>query len=105
MKKILFLLLFINIVFIAVSQEIGYPVIRNYSSKEYNSAPQVLSIIQNKKGFLYCGVGGGILEYDGVTWRKIPNEKNATPYDFASDSAGVIYVAANGDFGFLASDS
>ncbi|TAD95165.1 MAG: hypothetical protein EAZ97_15950 [Bacteroidetes bacterium] len=45
-----------------------------------------------------------MLEYDGVSWRAIPNEKPAIPYDLAIDKNGKIYVATIDDFGYLKAD-
>ena len=76
MRKIIVLsyLLFF-VVKLVVAQEVGFPIIRNYTPKEYNNAPQVFSIVQDQRGVLYFGVGDGVMEYDGVTWRAMPTKK------------------------------
>ena len=100
-KRINLILIFALVSLISKAQEIGFPIIRNYTPKEYNNAPQVLSAIQDSRGIMYFGVGGPVIEYDGVTWRTIQNEKNATAFDLAIAKNGKIYVAANGEFGYL----
>ncbi|TAE02570.1 MAG: hypothetical protein EAZ97_02460, partial [Bacteroidetes bacterium] len=90
MKKFTFLLFFIAFSINSFAQEIGFPLIRNYLPKEYNGASQVWSAVQDSRGIMYFGAGSALLEYDGVSWRAIPNEKPAIPYDLAIDKNGKI---------------
>lgn len=99
----LYILLFL-IPLISQSQEGGFPIIRNYTTSEYNNEPQVFAAIQDKSGVLYFSAADGIMEYDGVRWRNISTGKDLRIYDFAICSDNKIYVAANGDFGYLFSD-
>lgn len=106
--KLKYLFSFLVFVFFSVvpyAQEIGFPIIRNYTPKEYNNASQVMSALQSNTGIIYFGVGDGVMEYDGVSWRNIPNEKQAIAFDLAKDKNGRIYVAANGEFGYLDTDN
>lgn len=101
----LFLLIGLSLLsLISNSQEIGFPIIHNYTPKDYNNAPQVWSIVQDNRGIMYFGVRAGIMEYDGVSWRYISNEKQALSYAAEKDKSGKIYIAANGDFGYLKID-
>ncbi|RPH25284.1 MAG: hypothetical protein EHM93_20115, partial [Bacteroidales bacterium] len=98
--------LFLLIIFSAFSliskaQEIGFPVIRNYTPKEYNSTPQIPSLIQDNRGVMYFGLAGSIMEYDGISWRLFSSGKNGPIYDFVKDKNGTIYVAGLDEFGFL----
>ncbi|RPH25286.1 MAG: hypothetical protein EHM93_20110, partial [Bacteroidales bacterium] len=105
MKTKYLLVAFIIVSIIANAQEIGFPVIRNYTPKEYNDAPQVMSVIQDRRGMMYFGTSiGSVLEYDGIYWRTIPIDKQATPYDLAMDKSEKIYVAATNEFGYLKLD-
>ena len=56
---------------ITYSQETGLPIIRNYTPKEYDNSPQVMSVIKDDRGIMYFGVETGIMEYDGILWRFI----------------------------------
>ncbi len=48
------------------------PVLKNYSPRDYNGGPQIWTILQDHRGIMYFGnSSGAILEYDGVTWKKI----------------------------------
>jgi hypothetical protein len=46
----------------------------------------------------------GVLEFDGVSWRKISVPKGIV-WSLASDSEGRIYVGSEGDFGMLVPDA
>jgi PAS domain S-box-containing protein len=87
------------------SQEKGSPIIRNYSPKEYNSTPQVLSVIQGANEIMYFSLGGEILEYDGVSWKSIKMVRNETPYDMKIYQNKRIFLAGNNEFGYLTNDN
>lgn len=81
------------------------PVLRNYTSREYGAAdPAVWSVLQDRRGVLFFGVSNMVLEYDGVTWRKIP-VPSAVVRSLAMDATGKIWVGAYGDFGYLEPDA
>jgi len=98
------LLLFTSISLISKAQEIGCPIIHNYTPKDYNGTSQVWSAVQDSRGVMYFGISGAILEYDGISWRTIPVNKEAIAYDLAIDKNGKIYVAGMGEFGYLKPD-
>ncbi|MFA6470060.1 MAG: ATP-binding protein [Bacteroidota bacterium] len=85
-------------------QEIGFPLIRNYSPQEYDNSAQVWGAFQDEKGVMYFGMseGGGIAEYDGERWRVI--DVSTTVFPFAQDTKKRLYVGAINDFGFLSAD-
>jgi len=53
----------------------------------------------------YFGSYGGTFEYDGITWKLIPNANKSTTRSLACDSLGRIYVGAKNEFGYLEPDS
>lgn len=84
--------------------EVGLPVVRNFQPRELGaSSSAVYSILQDRRGVLYVGGRDGVVEYDGVGWRTIgsPEFINA----LAMDSAGKIWVAGAGTFGYLEPDA
>lgn len=105
LKYLIFLMFFALIVSNSEAQEIGFPIIRNYTPKEYNNSTQIFGAVEDSRGVFYFGVADGILEYDGVSWRTISNKKQAYTYDLAKDNNGKIYIGANDDFGYLDADS
>lgn len=103
-KYIIFISLFF-ITFADFSQinNSGIPFITNYSPVEYGASEQNWAIIQDQRGVMYFGNNDdGILEYDGVKWRKIPISNNSIVRSMAIDSSGVIYVGAVDEIGMLA---
>ncbi|MGB6729422.1 MAG: GAF domain-containing protein [Terracidiphilus sp.] len=90
---------------IAQTVQAGLPIIRNYSTKDYNAGPQVWSVIEDKRGLIYVGSSSGaILEFDGVTWRKIFHP-SSTVRSLALYDLGRVYAGLEADFGYLAPDA
>lgn len=84
----------------------GIPFITNYSPNTYNAAEQNWALTQDNRGVMYFGNNdNGILEYDGVTWRKIPNKNNSIVRSLASDAKGIVYAGNVNDFGQLSIDN
>ena len=89
----------------AQTAEVGLPIIHNYSTKDYDAGPQAWTVLEDKRGLIYVGTSSGaILEFDGVTWRKIFHQSN-TVRSLAMDDSGRIYAGLEADFGFLAPDA
>ena len=81
--------------------EVGMPVLKNYSTRDYNGGPQVWTILQDKRGVMYFGnSSGAILEYDGVTWRKIFVHSSVVR-SLEEDQTGRIWVGLSENFGYL----
>ena len=88
------------------NSEKGLPFITNYLPKDYKALPQTWCVAEDNRGIMYFGVQNGILEYDGIKWRKVifknlPSVVRA----LAKDKNGKIYYGAIGDFGYLTQDS
>ncbi len=86
-----------------IENEFGYPLITNYTPKDYSANVQNWSIIQDKNGIMYFGNVSGVLEYDGVKWRLIEVPNNIVRC-LAIDSEGVIYVGGINEIGYLTPD-
>jgi signal transduction histidine kinase/DNA-binding response OmpR family regulator len=95
---------FISAQNIQPSNDDGFPLITNYSPKEYSANVQNWAVIQDNRGVLYFGNVSGVLEYDGVNWRLI-NIPNDVVRCFAIDKDGKIYVGGISEIGYLAPDS
>lgn len=80
------------------------PLITNYLPKNYLANVQNWAVIQDKRGVMYFANGEGVLEYDGVSWRKIPIPNDITRC-LAIDEDGTIYVGGINEFGYLKPDS
>jgi signal transduction histidine kinase/CheY-like chemotaxis protein/ligand-binding sensor domain-containing protein len=85
--------------------EAGGLLIRNYTPTTYDGGPQNWALLQDARGVLYVGSTNALLEYDGVTWRKIFTPTRTTIRSMAADATGRIYVGAVGDLGYLETDA
>jgi len=83
----------------------GRPFIRNYNPRAINAAPSNWSIVQDQRGIMYFGNAEGILEFDGVSWRKITTPNRSVVRALAVDTDNRIYAGEVGNFGYLAPDS
>lgn len=99
-----FLFLF-STLFSQENAERGEIIIRNYHQKEYKGSAQNFGIVQDKRGVMYFANNGGVLEYDGVSWRLIRLPDNSIVKSLAIDENGRIFVGALNELGYLAPDS
>jgi serine phosphatase RsbU (regulator of sigma subunit)/ligand-binding sensor domain-containing protein len=98
----LFFLLICTSVFSQINQY-GIPFITNYSAQEYGASVQNWAVVQDNRGVVYFGNNdNGVLEYDGVNWRKIPIDNNSIVRSLAVGKDGIVYVGGQTEFGFLA---
>ncbi|HEY6438126.1 MAG TPA: hypothetical protein VIY47_16160, partial [Ignavibacteriaceae bacterium] len=81
----------------------GMPIIRNYLPSVHGGTPQNWAIIQDQRGIMYFANTGGLLEYDGASWRLIEIE-NEVARTVAIDSKGTIFVGGVDQFGLLEPD-
>ncbi|MBS1803373.1 MAG: GAF domain-containing protein [Acidobacteria bacterium] len=82
--------------------EIGLPIVETHGYKEYNGFGQVWTILQDQRGVMYFGNSGGtVMEYDGVTWRKIVTPGSSVR-SLALDPSGRIWLGATTSIGYLA---
>lgn len=107
MKKniILFLLLFIYIPLTAQINKNGIPLIKNYAPNDYNAAEQNWTICEDNRGVIYFGNNdGGILEFDGNSWERIPISNGSIIRSLAYSDDGTVYVGGVEEFGYLTPD-
>ncbi|HEV8043164.1 MAG TPA: GAF domain-containing protein [Bryobacteraceae bacterium] len=83
--------------------ELGLPVLRNYPIRATNGGSQIWTAVQDRRGVLYFGIEKAVLEYDGVTWRRIPVPSSVVRSS-AVDGAGKIWIGAYANFGSLDPD-
>lgn len=85
--------------------EAGSPIIRYYPPEAYGGGAQNWALLQDARGVLYVGSTSALLEYDGVTWRRILTPAQSTVRSMAADSTGRIWVGAVSDLGYLDVDA
>lgn len=108
MKKLsYFFILYFSLFFLKTisAQEIGAPFIKNYTPLEYDGEPQVWAGICDTKGRFYSANYEYVFQYTGNEWHKILIDKNKVVRSLAKNTKGLIFVGAEGDFGYLKTDS
>jgi len=83
-------------------EQIGRPMITNYSYQDYDAGAVNWWAIEDDDGIMYFANGDGILQYDGVTWNLI--ETDAGARCIVRDDEGTMYVGLEGDFGYVMPD-
>jgi signal transduction histidine kinase/DNA-binding NarL/FixJ family response regulator len=99
---VLCIILYFHIPFFLSGQR-GFSFIRNYSREEYGQQSQNWSVAQDRRGVIYVANNGGVLEYDGVDWRRI-RVPHSYVYSLAVDESGRIFVGGKDEFGYLDPD-
>lgn len=79
---------------------IGTPVIKNYTKREYNAGSQNWQIIQGQNGKMYFANNSGLLEYDGVHWNLYPISNFSIVRSIYQTEDGKIYAGGFGEFGY-----
>lgn len=90
--------------FLLYSQDSGFKYLRNFTQKEYDHAPQSWDMVQADNGMLYVANDGGVLEYDGVSWRVIYIGEKKSARSIAISENGTIYVGGKDEIGYLKPD-
>jgi len=85
--------------------EAGGLLIRHYTPDDYNGDGQNWALLQDGRGMIYVGSTSALLEYDGVTWRRIQTPTKTTIRSLAEDPGGRIWVGAVGDLGYIEPDA
>lgn len=68
---------------------------------ELGGSRQVWAVAQDPQGLLYLGTGSGILEFDGVEWRRLSVDNQSTVRSLAVDDEGRVWVGAQGEVGVV----
>jgi signal transduction histidine kinase/CheY-like chemotaxis protein len=88
------------------SAEEGRPLVRGYAPAHVGGNGQIWALVQDKRGVIYAGTNGAVLEFDGASWRRIRlSSLVAIGRSLAIDDTGRIYVGAVHDLGYLAPDA
>ncbi|MGD2086176.1 MAG: response regulator [Candidatus Aminicenantes bacterium] len=75
----------------------------NFTRKDYKNQSQNWCITQDRRGIIYAANNGGLLEFDGITWREIFIPNN-TVRSLVMDNKGTVYIGGINEIGFLAPD-
>ena len=84
--------------------ELGQPLLRNFTPREYGAHSQVWALAQDRRGLIYAGTEDGVLEYDGLRWRLIRIANGSIARSLAVDGEGRVHVGGLREIGYLAPD-
>lgn len=108
MRKIVFVLVSIFI-FITKAESsdlnIGTPLIKNYTKREYNAGSQNWEIIQGINGKMYFANNSGLLEFDGIHWNLYPISNYSIVRSIYQSDDEKIYAGGFGEFGYYSLSS
>src|SRR6056297_3578190 len=85
---------------ILAQEQVGRPLITNYSYQEYEAAPINWFALEDDNGIMYFANIGGVLQFDGVNWKLIEIPGIGTRR-LAKNENGTIYVGGSGELGYL----
>lgn len=87
------------------SYAIGFlPVVRNYTSNDYEAGNQNWSVTQNAEGMMFFGNNFGLLSYDGYSWKLHELPRKILVRSLLADGDR-IYAGAYKEFGYFRRDS
>lgn len=85
-------------------RELGRPFLQNFALRDYHAHNQNWAVVQDAQGILYFGNKNVVLEYDGVSWRKILIGSTTYVRGLAIDpGSGTIFLGGVGELGYLQS--
>jgi len=83
----------------------GVPIVTNYEHSITKGSEQNWCVTQDHRGIMYIGNNNkGVLEYDGVEWRRIPVPRDPIIRSMVCGDDGIVYVGAVSEFGYLTPD-
>jgi len=106
-KITLLLIILQQICFNLFSQSLteqGSPLIKLYKDKDYDGSAQIWTCVQDNRGIMYFGDNSGILEFDGINWKRISNTNSSNVRALAVDKNGRVYAGCLNEFGYLSPD-
>ncbi|MBV9674018.1 MAG: hypothetical protein JO076_14505, partial [Verrucomicrobia bacterium] len=86
----------------AADLEVGRPLFRYFTLKDYGGAEQSWAVIQDQDGRMLFGNQDCVLEFDGRNWTRIPVPGAVFVRALAIDQNGTVWVGGINCFGRLA---
>lgn len=97
----IWMLLFLSDSAVAQEYRPGSPFVTHYPKTQYQAGTQNWSVIQDDKDIIYIGNNHGLLEFDGVNWRKYELPNFTIVRSLAISQNGRIFVGGQGEWGFF----
>lgn len=87
-----------------LSPDTGSYIFQRYTVDQYGASPENWAIAQDRRGVMYFGNTGALLEFDGQSWRATRLPNGSVVRAVAVDQTGAVYVGGVGIFGVLKPD-
>lgn len=105
-KNVSLIIVFIALACQAIAQPaIGIPDIKSYTRNNYNAAPEIWDIGQDKNGILYFANDEGLLTFDGSYWKTYQLPNKAAIRAIVIDPSGRIYCGGQDEVGYFFPDN
>ncbi len=88
--------------FAGIAQQ--YKFIKNFPPNIYKASPAIYNITSDELGVMYFATNNGVVVFDGARWKTITISNFSEVRTLERGPDGLIYVGANGNFGFLNDD-
>ncbi|MEZ5275195.1 MAG: ATP-binding protein [Opitutaceae bacterium] len=79
----------------------GRPMVQAFNARDYDGHDQVFASAFDSRGIFYATNSGGVLEYDGSHWRRIPVPGTTFLYGLSVGADDVVYVGGIGQIGLI----
>jgi signal transduction histidine kinase/ligand-binding sensor domain-containing protein len=86
-------------------KERGYPLIDNYSSKEYNWNTNIWAMLQDERGIVYFGNDLGLFQFDGISLELYQLPNKSVVRSLAKSDDGKIYCGGQAELGYFQPDA
>ena len=88
----------------ATSRERGYPILQRFGVEAHGGGVQSYSVHQSSDGLIWIGNLGGLLVYDGASWKSYSLANYSAVYAVGSDARGRIAAGGFEEFGIFEPD-
>ena len=110
MMRPVFYLYLLLLAFLAKSQGDRYgfskiPLTKTFNTIDYDGGIQNWDVKEDKRGFIYVANNFGLLEYDGINWRRYVVQNNTRLRSIFVDADGRIYGGGQNQLGYFEPDS
>lgn len=85
----------------SIAVRAAIPQIINFSTQTYKGHSINYDFYQDEAGILYVGNAYGVLQFDGVNWRKTPLVDGKSALRITQAFENKIFISSSSEFGFL----
>ncbi|HXM05281.1 MAG TPA: histidine kinase dimerization/phospho-acceptor domain-containing protein, partial [Chthoniobacterales bacterium] len=83
------------------NQELGHPLFRTFTARDYGELGQIFAVIQDQQGRMLFGAANALLAFDNSRWLKIPAPGTGFIRSLAVDNRGLVWFSSSTQIGYL----